>query len=217
MTPTRCWTSPIECLVPSSNNMIVRSSVGAGLIWSSPFGPLRFDFAFPVTKASYDRSSGSASEVERASDDWFVRAAHETSVCSLSAQSRYARRDRGADRRRAGRSVAAPSGGSRARGAGCGRPAHLTFVDGPKYLPQLENCHAGACFVSARLEQRVPARTAALRVADPYRAFVTVARKAASRRAASGIVFRATLACRRRRWSIRPRVLKTAWSSIRWR
>src|SRR5262252_4002109 len=57
-------------------------------------------------------------------------------------------------------------------------PSHLTFVDGPKYLPQLETCHAGACFVSARLEARVPARTAALRVADPYRAFVTVARKA---------------------------------------
>jgi UDP-3-O-[3-hydroxymyristoyl] glucosamine N-acyltransferase len=57
-------------------------------------------------------------------------------------------------------------------------PHHLTFVDGPKYLPQLESCHAGACFVSARLEQRVPARTAALRIADPYRAFVTVARKA---------------------------------------
>ncbi len=57
-------------------------------------------------------------------------------------------------------------------------PRHLTFVDGPKYLPQLETCHAGACFVSARLEQRVPARTAALRVADPYRAFVTVARMA---------------------------------------
>src|SRR5262252_4148049 len=57
-------------------------------------------------------------------------------------------------------------------------PRHLTFVDGPKYLPQLEICHAGACFVSARLQQRVPARTAALRVADPYRAFVAVARKA---------------------------------------
>jgi len=54
-TTTRCWTVTNECLVPSSNNMIIRSSVGAGLIWSSPFGPLRFDFAFPVTKASYDR------------------------------------------------------------------------------------------------------------------------------------------------------------------
>lgn len=57
-------------------------------------------------------------------------------------------------------------------------PHHLTFVDGPKYLPQLETCHAGACLVSARFEARVPARTAALRVADPYRAFVAVARKA---------------------------------------
>src|SRR5581483_4122689 len=52
---TRCWAVTNECLVPSSNNMIIRSSVGAGLIWSSPFGPLRFDFAFPLTKASYDR------------------------------------------------------------------------------------------------------------------------------------------------------------------
>ncbi len=57
-------------------------------------------------------------------------------------------------------------------------PHQLTFIDGPKYLSRLETCHAGACFVSARLEQRVPTRTAALRIAEPYRAFVTVARKA---------------------------------------
>src|SRR5437762_720336 len=25
-------------------------------------------------------------------------------------------------------------------------PRHLTFLDGPKYLPQLEACRAGACF-----------------------------------------------------------------------
>src|SRR5262249_51019358 len=56
-------------------------------------------------------------------------------------------------------------------------PRHLTYVDGPKYLSQLETCHAGACFVSARLQPRVPPRMAALRVSDPYRAFVTVARK----------------------------------------
>ena len=53
--PSKCWTVTNECLIPSSNDMFVRSSVGAGLIWSSPFGPLRFDFAFPVTKQSYDR------------------------------------------------------------------------------------------------------------------------------------------------------------------
>jgi outer membrane protein insertion porin family len=33
----------------------VRSSVGVGLIWQSPFGPLRFDYAVPITKGQYDR------------------------------------------------------------------------------------------------------------------------------------------------------------------
>ena len=30
-------------------------SVGVGLIWQSPFGPLRFDYAVPITKGRYDR------------------------------------------------------------------------------------------------------------------------------------------------------------------
>jgi outer membrane protein insertion porin family len=34
---------------------LVRSSVGIGLIWDSPFGPIRFDYAFPLTRESYDR------------------------------------------------------------------------------------------------------------------------------------------------------------------
>ncbi|MET0877471.1 MAG: outer membrane protein assembly factor BamA, partial [Tardiphaga sp.] len=34
---------------------MVRSSVGVGLIWQSPFGPLRFDYAVPITKGQYDR------------------------------------------------------------------------------------------------------------------------------------------------------------------
>lgn len=33
----------------------IRSSVGVGLIWNSPFGPLRFDIAYPLTYESYDR------------------------------------------------------------------------------------------------------------------------------------------------------------------
>lgn len=33
----------------------IRSSVGAGLIWASPFGPLRFDYSIPITKGRYDR------------------------------------------------------------------------------------------------------------------------------------------------------------------
>ena len=31
---------------------VVRSSVGVGLIWASPFGPLRFDYAVPLRRAS---------------------------------------------------------------------------------------------------------------------------------------------------------------------
>ncbi|HLI98618.1 MAG TPA: outer membrane protein assembly factor BamA [Bradyrhizobium sp.] len=33
---------------------VVRSSVGVGLIWTSPFGPLRFDYAIPLTKGPHD-------------------------------------------------------------------------------------------------------------------------------------------------------------------
>ncbi len=35
--------------------MYIRSSVGVGLIWDSPFGPLRFDYAIPLTNRAYDR------------------------------------------------------------------------------------------------------------------------------------------------------------------
>jgi outer membrane protein insertion porin family len=41
-------------LVFDSGNQI-RSSVGVGLIWASPFGPLRFDYAVPITKGPFDR------------------------------------------------------------------------------------------------------------------------------------------------------------------
>ncbi len=34
---------------------VIRTSVGASLIWQSPFGPLRFDYAWALTKASYDQ------------------------------------------------------------------------------------------------------------------------------------------------------------------
>ena len=33
-----------------------RLSVGAGLVWQSPFGPLRFEAAYPVIKADYDET-----------------------------------------------------------------------------------------------------------------------------------------------------------------
>jgi outer membrane protein insertion porin family len=37
------------------NSNVVRTSVGVGLIWASPFGPLRFDYAVPLTKGQFDR------------------------------------------------------------------------------------------------------------------------------------------------------------------
>jgi outer membrane protein insertion porin family len=37
-----------------ANSNIVRSSVGAGLTWASPFGNLTVDYAVPLTKAAYD-------------------------------------------------------------------------------------------------------------------------------------------------------------------
>jgi outer membrane protein insertion porin family len=45
-----------ETMVTSSNSMFVNSAAGVGLIWASPFGPLRFDLAYPITKRSYDRT-----------------------------------------------------------------------------------------------------------------------------------------------------------------
>ncbi|MEJ0076707.1 MAG: outer membrane protein assembly factor BamA [Alphaproteobacteria bacterium] len=38
-----------------TNSMFIRSSIGAGLIWDSPFGPIRIDYAFPITKDPNDR------------------------------------------------------------------------------------------------------------------------------------------------------------------
>ncbi len=43
-----------ETLTVQDDNTI-RASVGAGLIWDSPFGPLRIDYAVALNKATYDR------------------------------------------------------------------------------------------------------------------------------------------------------------------
>jgi len=49
--------SSLASLSPSqqiANSRAVRASVGASLIWASPFGALRVDYAYPVAKQSYD-------------------------------------------------------------------------------------------------------------------------------------------------------------------
>jgi outer membrane protein insertion porin family len=45
-----------QCGMQYADNAAVRASVGASLIWDSPFGPLRFDLAYPFLKQSYDRT-----------------------------------------------------------------------------------------------------------------------------------------------------------------
>jgi outer membrane protein insertion porin family len=37
-----------------ANSRAIRASVGASLIWDSPFGALRVDYAYPVAKQTYD-------------------------------------------------------------------------------------------------------------------------------------------------------------------
>jgi outer membrane protein insertion porin family len=48
------WSVTGETLQPA-DSAAVRASVGVGLIWTSPFGPLRFDYSFPLLKQGYDR------------------------------------------------------------------------------------------------------------------------------------------------------------------
>jgi outer membrane protein insertion porin family len=49
------WNVTGESLVPT-DSAAIRASVGVGLIWNSPFGPLRFDYSFPLLKEGYDRT-----------------------------------------------------------------------------------------------------------------------------------------------------------------
>jgi outer membrane protein insertion porin family len=45
-----------QCGMQYADDASVRMSAGGSIIWDSPFGPLRFDFAYPILKQSYDRS-----------------------------------------------------------------------------------------------------------------------------------------------------------------
>ena len=52
--PCDVGTGTDDCTV--FDTMAFRASVGAGLIWQSPFGPLRFELAYPIMKAKYDET-----------------------------------------------------------------------------------------------------------------------------------------------------------------
>ncbi len=45
-----------QCGMQYADSAAMRASVGASVIWDSPFGPLRFDLAYPLLKQGYDRT-----------------------------------------------------------------------------------------------------------------------------------------------------------------
>jgi outer membrane protein insertion porin family len=45
-----------QCGMVYTDTDAIRASVGASIIWDSPFGPLRFDFAYPFLKGPNDRT-----------------------------------------------------------------------------------------------------------------------------------------------------------------
>jgi UDP-3-O-[3-hydroxymyristoyl] glucosamine N-acyltransferase len=52
----------------------------------------------------------------------------------------------------------------------------LAFLENPKYAGQLASSRAGACFMTPRFVKQAPAHLPVLRIREPYRAFVEVAR-----------------------------------------
>jgi outer membrane protein insertion porin family len=50
------WMKQTMYLGDSNNGAPVRAAAGVGVLWDSPLGPIRFDFAFPFLKQSYDRT-----------------------------------------------------------------------------------------------------------------------------------------------------------------
>jgi outer membrane protein insertion porin family len=47
---------PCQCGMQYADTPAPRVSLGGSLIWDSPFGPLRFDLAYPIVKQPYDRT-----------------------------------------------------------------------------------------------------------------------------------------------------------------
>ncbi len=45
-----------NCITVGGNSSLIRSSAGASIIWSSPLGPIRFDFAKVITKSQFDQT-----------------------------------------------------------------------------------------------------------------------------------------------------------------
>ena len=60
-------------------------------------------------------------------------------------------------------------------------PSDLSFLDSPKYVGELARTRAGVCLTTERFADQAPKGVVVLRSADPFGAFVAVARAATSR------------------------------------
>jgi outer membrane protein insertion porin family len=52
--PCPAGSTPTASLCLADSNAL-RASIGASIIWASPFGPLRFDIAYPLMKEPWDK------------------------------------------------------------------------------------------------------------------------------------------------------------------
>jgi outer membrane protein insertion porin family len=50
------YQGPVYSDMTVHDENVVRSSVGAGVIWTSPFGPIRIDYAVALSKDTYDKT-----------------------------------------------------------------------------------------------------------------------------------------------------------------
>jgi outer membrane protein insertion porin family len=53
------WVPPFtqsNCITVGGNSNLIRTSAGGSIIWASPLGPIRFDFAKAITKSEFDQT-----------------------------------------------------------------------------------------------------------------------------------------------------------------
>ena len=154
-----------------------RMSLGASVIWDSPFGPLRFDFAYPLLKQWYDRTQFFAVRRRNAVLIAACDCRRWPGACRTSPRRPRTddRRDRRAHRGQAARRRSARSAHRNIAPLDTRDASDISFLDNAKY-PDAWRPHVPAPAwwrPISRRRRREPRRAGAPK---PYRAFVAVAR-----------------------------------------
>ena len=159
--------SATQTITPNDKN-VIRSSVGAGLLWDSPFGPMRFDYAFALTKdKTIDPNTGTSVDREPGIP---VLWRHEILGGHGGPPPRRRWHDGPAvlqlQRPLTVGEIAALTGATPAAGASLDRriggiaaldqagPGDLAFMDNPRYAAQLPRTRAGVCLIGRRFVAR---------------------------------------------------------------